>query len=93
MAKNKKTKKQKNNKKKIGFKAFIIFFFAILAAIIFTPTTTIILVGMLPTLVAYLVDNSLEKNKRPSSLQRWSTYTRERNFKNQTAFVKSWMKF
>ena len=31
--------------------------------ILFRPTTAILLVGMLPTFVAYLVDNSLEKNK------------------------------
>ncbi len=62
MAKKKKQKKS-NKKKKIGVKSFFILFFAVIVAIVFTPTTSIILVGMLPTLVAYLVDNSLEKNK------------------------------
>lgn len=58
-----KAKKKKNNKKRIGFKAFMVFFFAILVAIVFTPTSLILLIGMLPTFVAYLVDRSLEKNK------------------------------
>jgi uncharacterized membrane protein YiaA len=61
MAKKKKNKKRKS--KKIGFKGFFLGFFTILAMVIFTPTTAILLVGMLPTFVAYLVDRSLEKNK------------------------------
>lgn len=59
----KKKKQKKSNKKKIGVKSFFILLFTVIVAVVFTPTTSIILVGMLPTLVAYLVDNSLEKNK------------------------------
>lgn len=58
-----KKKQKKNRKKKIGVKPFFILFCAVIVAVIFTPTTSILLVGMLPTLVAYLVDRSLEKNK------------------------------
>jgi hypothetical protein len=61
MAKKKKIKK--NKVKKLGFKTLMILFFSALTAIIFTPTSLILLIGMLPTLVAYLVDRSLEKNK------------------------------
>ncbi len=63
MAKKNTKTKNKKNKKKVGFKSFSFLFFAIIAAIIFTPTTLILLVGMLPTLVAYIVDRSAEKNK------------------------------
>jgi hypothetical protein len=59
-----KNKKKKNKKtKKRGFKSFIISLFILLIMALFRPTTVILLVGMLPTFVAYLVDSSLEKNK------------------------------
>ena len=59
----KKTKKKNKPNKKITMKGMFIGFFTVLAMVIFTPTTSILLVGMLPTLVAYIVDRSLEKNK------------------------------
>ena len=38
-------------------------FFMVLGSIIFTPTTLVLAIGMLPTIVAYIVDRSYEKNK------------------------------
>jgi len=58
-----KNKNKKNTKKGMGFKGFLLMFFVVLVMVIFTPTTLILLVGMLPTLVAYVVDRSPEKNK------------------------------
>lgn len=58
-------KKKNSNKKKSGggFKKILVLFFLILCGVIFRPTAIILAVGMLPTIVAYLVDRSYEKNK------------------------------
>lgn len=52
MARNKSQKKQKPK----GWGLQILFIFALLAAVLFMPTTILLVVGMLPTVVAALVD-------------------------------------
>lgn len=62
MAKKKK-KVQKNKKQKMGASGFFLGIFTLIAMLVFTPTSLILIIGMLPTLVAYIVDRSFEKNK------------------------------
>lgn len=59
----KKKKKKANKKSNFSLKGFFIVVFAIIVALIFTPTSAILFVGMLPTVVAFIVDRSFQKNK------------------------------
>lgn len=60
--KNKKIKK-KNNKKNISFKQSVLFVGMAILLVMFIPTSVLLLVGMLPTMVAYVVDRHPSKNK------------------------------
>lgn len=51
-------KKEKPAKKKGNLKNSLIMAFALIAAIIFLPTTVMLVVGMIPTIVAVLIDRS-----------------------------------
>lgn len=59
----KKKKKNKSKKTGLGFKFFIMILFLVVASIMFLPTTFLLAIGMLPTLVAVLVDQDPAKNK------------------------------
>ena len=58
MAKKKKTKKQS-----IGFKFIVMMFFLAVSSILFLPTTFLMAIGMLPTVVALIIDQDPGKNK------------------------------
>lgn len=62
MAKKKKTKK-KNTKKTVGFRFILMLFLLALMSVMFLPTTLLLAVGMLPTLVAFVIDTDPAKNK------------------------------
>ncbi len=49
-------KKDKDKKKKSGWGLQIMMIFGLLAAVLFMPTTILLVVGMLPTVVAALID-------------------------------------
>ncbi len=87
MAKKKKQKKSKDKKKKkFGAKQVLWVGGVLLTATIFFSTTIILLIGMLPTLVAYAIDRIPGKNKTftigllniagcfPFLLQVWQAY-------------------
>lgn len=63
----KKTKNKKKVKKassgKFSFQKLVFAIVALAVILIFMPTSILLGVGMLPTLVSYIVDRSLEKNK------------------------------
>ena len=61
MAKKKKSKKK--DKKKIGFKRLFLITALLGASIAFFSTTVVLLIGMVPTMVVYLVDTLPGKNK------------------------------
>ena len=63
MAKKKKKKVTKASHKKLSFKQWLIVLGVVAALIVFFPTTVILAVGMLPTMVAALVDRYPCKNK------------------------------
>ena len=59
----KKKKKNKSKKSGLGFRFLIMILFLVVASIMFLPTTFLLAIGMLPTLVAVLVDQDPAKNK------------------------------
>lgn len=61
--KNKKIKNKKNKGKKFSFKQSFLFVCAAVLAVMFVPTSVILLAGMLPTMVAFVVDRHPSKNK------------------------------
>lgn len=65
MAKKKKGKslKNKNKQKKLSLKQWVVVLGVVVALIIFLPTTVVLAIGMLPTLVAFIVDNYPGRNK------------------------------
>lgn len=57
------TSKKSKAKKQVKFKDVIFVVSSLVTMLVFFPTTIVIFIGMLPTLVAYIVDRSIEKNK------------------------------
>ncbi|MEM6780371.1 MAG: hypothetical protein AAF569_00750 [Pseudomonadota bacterium] len=53
----------KKNKKKTSFRTKFTMIFLIAMGVIFSSTAVILLIGMLPTIVAVIIDNSKEKLK------------------------------
>jgi general stress protein CsbA len=59
----KKSKKRTKKKMKISFKLLLVVLLILSVSIIYLPTAFLLAIGMLPTLVAYIVDNDPGKNK------------------------------
>lgn len=62
MAKKKK-KKVKSGKIKVSFKGFILLLCVVVSMILFLPSTFLVVIGMLPTFAAALIDKDPAKNK------------------------------
>lgn len=53
----------RKNRKALGWRGQVLLIAAMIAAVVFLPTTMILLVGMIPTVVAVLVDRTRERVK------------------------------
>lgn len=53
----------KMKKMKLGWRGQVILVFGMIAAVVFLPTTMVLLIGMVPTLVACLIDRTSEQVK------------------------------
>lgn len=90
--KSKAEKPKKKSRARAGFRAQVMFIFLVIAAAVFMPTSVMLCIGMMPTLVANLIDRSRRKSKvltvgamnlagcTPFLLQLWySEHTLERS--------------
>lgn len=59
----KKNKSKKKNKKKLGFRFFISAFILVIVSLLFWSSSLLIFFGMIPSLVAWAIDKSVQKSK------------------------------
>lgn len=63
MAKKKKNKAIKSKKKKFGWRFYVLAFAFLVLAILFLPIAILLVLGLLPTFVAWILDSEPGKNK------------------------------